>query len=62
MSTTWPTPLLCVSTMVVLASTWICSVTEPTRKETSMVGLLAICRTMPDWTYFEKPSLLTSSR
>ena len=47
-STTVPTPVLCVSTIVASASTSTCSLTDPTFKATSIVGFLSTCRTVPD--------------
>ena len=48
-------PVLCVSTIAASASTSTCSLTEPTFKATSIVGLLSTCKTIPDWTYWRTP-------
>lgn len=60
-SITVPASALRVSTKLASACTSTGSLTEPTFKATSRFGLPATCRTMPDYTYLLKPSLLTSS-
>src|SRR5712691_5289591 len=48
--------------MAASACTSTCSLTEPTLRAASMVGLESTCITIPDCTYLLKPSLVTSSR
>src|SRR6185295_8727933 len=60
-SITCPTLVVCVSTMVVAASTTTCSVTDPTLRTASMAGFVFTCKTMPVCTNVLKPCLLISS-
>ena len=50
LSTTWPMPVECVSTIVVFAVTVTCSLITPTASVTLICGLELTCRTMPSCT------------